>query len=41
MVTNIKLAFTNVPFRQNSACVMIKKGSRFSRLITVRLPYVS
>ena len=25
MVINMKLAFTNVPFRHNSACVMIKK----------------
>ena len=37
MVTNIKLTFTNVPFRRNSACVMIEKWLRFRRVITVRL----
>ena len=26
MVTNMKLAFTNVPFRHNSACVWLKSG---------------
>ena len=25
MVTNLKLAFTNVPFRQNSDCAIVKK----------------
>ena len=35
MVTNTKLAFTNIPFRHNSACVMIKKLLRFRRVITV------
>ena len=29
MLTNMKLAFTNVPFKHNSACVMIKKWLRF------------
>ena len=41
MVTNIKLAFTNVPFRHNSTCVMIKKWLRFKRVITVTLVYFS
>ena len=26
MVTNMKLPFTNVPFRHNSACVWLKSG---------------
>ena len=30
----MKLAFTNVPFRHNSACVRIKKWLRFKRVIT-------
>ena len=33
MVTNMKLAFTNVPSRHNSACVMIKKWLRFKRKV--------
>ena len=41
MVANMKLAFANVPFRHNSACVMIKKWLRFKRVITVRLVYIS
>ena len=40
MVTNMKLAFTNVPLRHNSACV-IQKWLRFKRVITVRLAYIS
>ena len=40
MVTNMKLAGTNVPFRHNSACV-IQKWLRFKRFIIVRLAYVS
>ena len=39
MVTNIKLPFTNVPFRDNSACV-IQKWFRFKRVIPVRLAYI-
>ena len=40
MVANIKLAFTNVPFRDNSAYV-IKKWLRFKRVvITVRVGYI-
>ena len=38
MVRNLKLPFTNVPFRHNSACGMIKK---WLRIITVRLVYIS
>ena len=30
----MKLAFTNVPFRYNSAYIMIKKWLRFKRVIT-------
>ena len=30
----MKLAFTNAPFRHNSACVMIKKWFIFKRAIT-------
>ena len=41
MVANMKLAFANVPFRHNSACVMTKKWLRFKRVITVRLVYIS
>ena len=41
MLTNMKLAFTNVPFKHNSACVMIKKWLRFKRVTTVRLVYIS
>ena len=41
MVTNMKFAFTNVPFKHNSACVMIKKWLRFKRVTTVRLVYIS
>ena len=37
----MKLAFTNVPFKHNSACVMIKKWLRFKRVTTVRLVYIS
>ena len=40
MVTNMKLAFTNVPFRHNLACVT-QKWLRFKRVITVRLAYVA
>ena len=39
MVANMKLAFTNVPFKHNLACVMIKKWLRFKRVIPVRLDY--
>ena len=37
----MKLAFTNVSFRHNSACVMIKKWLRLKRVITDRLVYIS
>ena len=40
IVTNMKFAFTNVLFRHNLACVMIKKWLRFKRVITVRLVYL-
>ena len=40
METNMIHAFTNVPFRQNSAC-LIQKWLRLKRVITVRLPYIS
>ena len=40
MVANMKLAFTNVLFRHNSACV-IQKWLRFKRATTVRLAYIS
>ena len=40
MVTNMKLAFTNVPFRHNSACI-IQKLLRIKRIIIVRLAYIS
>ena len=40
IVTNMKLAFTNVPFRYYSACV-IQKWLRLKRAITVRLAYIS
>ena len=40
MVTNMKLAFTNVPFRHNSACV-IQKWLWLKKVITVRLAYIS
>ena len=41
MVTNMKLATTNVPFRHNSACV-IQKWLRFKwMIILVRLVYIS
>ena len=36
----MKLAFTSVPFRHNSACV-IQKWLRFKKVITVRLAYKS
>ena len=36
----MKLAFTNVPFRHNSACV-IQKWLKFKRVIIVRLAYIS
>ena len=40
MITNMKLAFTIVPFRHDPACV-IQKGLRYERVaITVR-SYVS
>ena len=39
-VRNMKLAFTNVSFRHNSACV-IQKWLKFRRvIITVRLAYI-
>ena len=41
IVTNMKLAFTNVPFRHNSSCVMINKWLRFKLVIRVRLAYIS
>ena len=34
----MKLAFTNVPFRHNSSCV-IQKWLRFKRAMTIRLAY--
>ena len=37
---NMKLAFTNVPFRHNSPCV-IQKWLRFKRVITFRLADIS
>ena len=41
MVANIKLAFTNVPFRQKSPYV-IQKWLKFKRMvITFRLVYIS
>ena len=40
MVTNMKLAFTNVPFRHILACVY-QKLFRFKKVITVRLAYIS
>ena len=40
MVTNMKLVFTNVPFRHNSACV-VQIWLRFKRVIIVRLAYIS
>ena len=40
MLTNMKLAFTNVDFRHNSACV-IEKWLKLKRVITVSLAYVS
>ena len=40
MVTNMKLAFTNVPFRHNSACI-IQKLLRIKKIIIVRLAYIS
>ena len=39
MVTNTKLAFSNVLFRHNIACV-IQKWLRFTRVSTVRLAYI-
>ena len=39
MVTNIKLAFTNLPFRHNSTCV-IQKWLRFKRVIMVTLALI-
>ena len=39
MVTNTKLAFINVPFRHNSACV-IHKWLKFKRVVTVKLAYI-
>ena len=35
----MKLAFTNVPFRHNSACV-IQKWLKYRRAITLRLGYI-
>ena len=41
VVINMKLEFTNVPFRHNSAC-NIQKWLRLERVvITVRLAYIS
>ena len=40
MVANMKLAFTNVPFRHSSARV-VQKRLRFKKVITVRLAYIS
>ena len=41
MVTNMELAFTNVPFRHNSACA-IQEWLRFKGvIIPSRLAYVS
>ena len=37
----MKLDFTNVPFRHNSACANIQKWVRFKKDITVRLAYIS
>ena len=39
MVTNMKLAFTNVPFRHISTCI-IQKWLKFKKVITVRLAYI-
>ena len=41
MVTDMKLAFTNISVKHNSACVMIKKWLRFKRVIPVRLVFIS
>ena len=40
MVTNMKLAFTNLPYKDNSAFV-IQKWLKFKKFITVRLAYIS
>ena len=41
MVTSMKLAFTNLPFRHNSPCV-IQKWLEFERVINkIRLAYIS
>ena len=40
IVTNMKLAFTNVPFRHNLTCA-IQKLLRLKRVITDILPYFS
>ena len=40
MVVNMKLAFTNVPFRRNSAYI-VQKWLRFKRVIIVRLAFIS
>ena len=40
MVTNMKLAFTNLPFRHNSTCI-IQRWLRFKKVITVRLACIS
>ena len=40
MITNMKLTFTDVTFRHNSACV-IQNWLRLKRIITVRLVYIS
>ena len=37
MELNMKLTFTNVPFRHNSACVVEKWLLRFERVITVHI----
>ena len=36
----MKLTFTNVPFRHDSACA-IQKWLRFKRVISVRFAYIS
>ena len=40
METSMKLTFTDVSFRHNSACD-IQKWVRFKKVVTVRLAYIS
>ena len=40
MVTNMKLAFTYLPFTHNSACI-IQKFISIRRTLIVRLAYIS